>query len=74
MAVINIASERKRLGLNQKEFAEKIGVSLTTVSNWETGTTDVGANNLCAMSKLFGCSTDYLLGISDERLNISRQS
>ncbi len=34
-----IRSIRKKNGLNQKEFAEKLGVSSGTVSNWETGST-----------------------------------
>jgi DNA-binding transcriptional regulator YiaG len=28
---------RKALGLNQTEFAEKLGVNQTAVSHWETG-------------------------------------
>ena len=28
---------RKRLGMSQNELAKKLGVSKTTVSNWETG-------------------------------------
>lgn len=28
---------RKKLGLTQREFAEKIGVSLFSVRNWEQG-------------------------------------
>ena len=28
---------RSRLGLNQKKFAEKLGVSMSSVEKWETG-------------------------------------
>ncbi|WP_244411430.1 helix-turn-helix domain-containing protein [Raoultibacter timonensis] len=66
----NIRSERKRINLGQKEFAEKIGVSHSTVSRWERGVLAPYGSELIAMHQLFGCSTDYLLGISDERNHI----
>ena len=28
---------RSRLGLNQEKFAEKLGVSMSSVEKWETG-------------------------------------
>lgn len=34
---MEIKELRKRLGLSQQAFAVKIGVSITSVSNWETG-------------------------------------
>ncbi|WP_442902220.1 helix-turn-helix domain-containing protein [Frisingicoccus sp.] len=34
---ISIAAARVNSKLNQREFAEKIGVSLATVTNWEKG-------------------------------------
>jgi len=34
---MDIHKERKRLGLTQKELAEKIGVSYQTIQNWENG-------------------------------------
>lgn len=63
----NVASERKRIDLGQKELAEKIGVSPSTVYRWERGELMPYGSELISMHKLFGCSTDYLLGISDER-------
>lgn len=63
----NIISERTRMGLNQKDLAKRIGVSLTTVSRWEQGRGKPNASELIKMRKLFGCSTDYLLGLTDER-------
>lgn len=62
-----IASERVRSGLTQKDLANEVGVSLTTVSRWEQGKGEPNASELVKMRKLFGCSTDYLLGLTDER-------
>ena len=36
---------RKRLLLNQTEFAKLLNISLQTVSNWETGTTNISIKN-----------------------------
>lgn len=63
----NIISERSRMGLSQKDLASKIGVSLATVSRWEQGRAVPKGSDLVEMRKLFGCSTDYLLGLTDER-------
>jgi transcriptional regulator with XRE-family HTH domain len=35
--MIDIYTERKKLGLTQKQFADEIGVSYQTVQNWEKG-------------------------------------
>lgn len=66
--MLNIASERKRLGLTQEQLAEKIGVVESTVRAWENGVHDPSTTSLRLMSKLFCCSADYLLGITEERL------
>lgn len=64
----NIASERVRLGWSQDELAEKLDVSRDTVKKWEKGETPIKSSMLIAMSDLFGCSIDYLMGRTEERL------
>lgn len=64
----NIASERVRLGWSQDELAEKLDVSRDTVKKWEKGETSIKSSMLIAMSDLFGCSIDYLMGRTEERL------
>lgn len=63
-----IASERTLIGLSQAELAEKLGVSRLTVIRWETGVIMPPVNSLMAMCDLFGCSVDYLLGRTMERV------
>lgn len=62
-----ILSERKRLGMRQVDLANKLGVSVLTVSRWERGINYPTGSQLIKMSRIFDCSTDYLLGTSSER-------
>ena len=59
----NIDAERARIGLSRVALAEKLGVSYGTMKNWVRGATDIPASKIVEMSKLFHCSTDYLLGL-----------
>lgn len=59
---------RKRQGLSQIDLADALEVSRQTVSKWETGAALPSAENLLALSKLYGVSTDALLnGEMEER-------
>ena len=64
----NIASERVRMGLSQEALASKLGVSRDSVNDWESGETAIRSTMLIHMAELFGCSLDYLMARSDERL------
>lgn len=64
----NIASERTKLGLSQEGLAEKLGVSRDSVKDWESGETAIRSTVLIRMADLFGCSLDYLMCRSEERV------
>lgn len=68
--ISNIRGERSRQDMTQEQLAEHLGVSPSAVRSWESGTTKPGPNQLLAMSDLFGCTTDFLLGRTDERLGL----
>jgi len=53
---------RKEIGWNQKELAEKLNISDSTLSNWENGRFEPGQKNLFALAEAFGVPIDYLLG------------
>ncbi len=57
---ISIAACRVNANLNQREFAEKIGVSLATVTNWESGKTEPSANQLRLISEISGVPMDFI--------------
>ena len=59
-----IRSYRKKNKLSQKEFADKIGLSVSTLSNYENGNTLPDMKTLVHLSVLFNCTTDDLLDLN----------
>ena len=62
----NIKAYRNNKGLNQYEFAEKLGISPQAVSKWECGQSCPSIENLCMISEIFGISIDTLLSGSGD--------
>ena len=60
-----IGKLRSELGLSGREFAEKLGVTRSTVNNWETGGYNVKADDIERICNTFNVSADWLIGISD---------
>ncbi|MBR5260245.1 MAG: helix-turn-helix transcriptional regulator, partial [Eggerthellaceae bacterium] len=52
---------RTERGLSQERMAEQLCVSRQAVTKWETGAGAPDVENLIAISRLFGVSTDELL-------------
>ncbi|MBO2518063.1 MAG: hypothetical protein CW338_12475 [Clostridiales bacterium] len=52
---------RKEQNLTQEQFAELLHVSRQSVSKWELNSAYPDTEKLIRMSRLFGCSLDYLL-------------
>lgn len=53
---------RLKYGYSQKQVSEKIGVSPSIVSSYETGERTPSTDVLLALSRLYNVSTDHLLG------------
>ncbi len=53
---------RIKYGFSQKQVADRMGVSPSIVSGYETGERTPSTEVLLALSNLYNCSTDYLLG------------
>lgn len=56
---------RKAKGLNQGELANKLGVSLDTISRWETEKRQPRSDDLANLSQVLNISIAYLMGIWD---------
>lgn len=62
-----IAEQRKKQNLSQEAFGEKMGVSRQAISKWEADGAMPEIDKLIAMSKLFGVSVGWLLGLEEDR-------
>lgn len=55
-----IKGQRERRRWSQRELAERVGVTLRTIGNWETGATHPGIRVLGSLEDLFGVLLDAL--------------
>ena len=60
----NIREHRKRLGLTQEQLAERLGITLGTVSKWERGGSEPDLGFVMDLAELFHVSVDALIGFS----------
>ena len=56
-----IKALRRAAGLSQEQLADRLGVSRQAVTKWETSIGTPDLDNIVAVARLFGVSTDYLL-------------
>ena len=57
---------RKMNKLTAAEAASRLGVSQAALSSWESGNKSPTVENLIGMAELYGVTTDYLLGRTNE--------
>lgn len=60
MPKISLEAVRVNAKMKQKEWAEKVGVSVATVINWEKGNTEPSLSQLRKMSELSGIPMDFI--------------
>lgn len=56
---------RTSLGWSQVELSKRLGVAKQTVSNWENENIQPSIEMLIRLSKIFGVTTDYMLGLEN---------
>ncbi|MDE6274951.1 MAG: helix-turn-helix domain-containing protein [Clostridia bacterium] len=54
-------------GKTQKQLSRDISIGQATISQWESGASKPTADALIALSKYYGVSTDFILGISYDK-------
>lgn len=59
----NYRKARKDAGIKPERAAAELGVSITTLLNWERGDTSPNAKNIRDMATLYGVSADYLISM-----------
>lgn len=60
--MVDLVTIRKRAGFNQQMVADQIGVHKNTYARWERGEASPDVQDLKALSKLFRCSIDSIVG------------
>lgn len=60
-----IADLRKKRSWTQPMLADKMSVSQSTITMWENDKRAVSSEDVKKLAKLFGTTTDYILGIDD---------
>ena len=58
---------RKQSRLSQQALADQIGVFRNTISNWETGYSQISLENAKQVAEYFGVTIDYLLGSESDQ-------
>ena len=58
---------RKEQKYTREVFAQKIGIPSTTLRNYELGIHEPGHSFIIRIAREFSVSTDYLLGLSEDR-------
>ena len=59
---------RKKAKLSQQALADQIGVFRNTISNWETGYSQISLENAKNVAEYFGVTIDYLLGSESDQM------
>lgn len=63
MSIADILKKlRKQYNITQKQLAEKTGITLRTIINYENGLRQPNAESLAALERFFQVSADELLG------------
>lgn len=57
-----IRARRRRMGLTQRQLAQRLGISLSYLGHIERGTRVLSVETLVRFTQVFDCSADELLG------------
>lgn len=61
---------RRERGISQKNAAKDLGISQALLSHYEKGIRECGLDFVSKCSEYYGVTTDYLLGVSENRNGI----
>lgn len=63
-----LRAERK---MSQQRLAIELNVTQAMVSKYEVGASEPDIATICRLAEIFGVSADYLLELSDDKVNVS---
>lgn len=67
---IRLKELRNESDISQNALAFKLGISQSTVGNWEAGNREPSLKTLSVLSRFFNVTSDYLIGLSDNKYNL----
>lgn len=68
MAYVRILRDlREDADLTQTQIAEVLGTSQTMYARYERGANELPIHHLITLSRYYGVTTDFLLGLSESR-------
>ena len=70
----NIRKYRKGLGLSQEQLAERLGITLGTVSKWERGASEPELWYIMQIAELFHVSVDVMIGFTMRGNNAEKEA
>lgn len=70
MLAERIKELRQEKKMSQRDLAKTLDVSQQSVTKWERGLFEPNSSTLKQMAQLFNCSSDYLLGLSNDRYEL----
>ncbi|MBE5753229.1 MAG: helix-turn-helix transcriptional regulator [Clostridiales bacterium] len=65
---------REEKNLSQLEIAKALNTSQSNIARWENELNEPSSGFLIQLAKYFGCSIDYIVGLSDDFGNITFDS
>lgn len=69
-----IQEVRESLGMNKTQFADYVGVTLSTISRYESGSMSIGLDAVATMAEKLNVSPGWLLGWTDEKYITEKES
>ncbi|MEG2929995.1 MAG: helix-turn-helix transcriptional regulator [Oscillospiraceae bacterium] len=63
----NIEAERGRMQLSKEAVSKELGITSRTYNGYIQELRPIPSDKIRKMIKIFGCSSDYLLGLTDMR-------
>ena len=69
---MRIKNMREDHDLTQKQVAEYLNIKQNTYSQYETGNRQIPIEVLVALAEFYKTSTDYLLGLTDQKKPYSK--
>lgn len=67
--MIRLEQLRKEKKMNMRKCATALQIPYTTYVSWEKGEREPNSEMLIVLANFFGCSIDYLVGRSSERIS-----